>query len=277
MSDDTPFIVGARTALFAALMFGVGAALATKPTSAPFAVGAPMFATGVFLHLAARRLRGRPLALASVMGLAVATVGAFALAEQHAAWTAGCLAFVAVAGALRVPALLGARAHAAVAWIPGREAPLLVLGASAAAWAVGRARAGQDAVLVDWMAGMAAALALAVLFLPRARPEWSASPGRRHEQRVRLRPDPRATAWRERAARFIDRGDAADDYFAEWHRVLVTSGLPEGEAAGVLKEARAGTSPSTLWRRGDRERRQKAHAALVRRLTQKEPDSPEGA
>src|SRR5688572_1900096 len=100
-------------------MFAVGAALATKPSSEPFAVGGPLFATGLFLHVAARRLDGRALALASSMGLAVAALGAFALAEQHALWTAGGLALVAVAGLLRVPALLGRRAPKVVAWIPG--------------------------------------------------------------------------------------------------------------------------------------------------------------
>lgn len=276
-SDDTPLVVGARAVMFAGLCGAVGYAIATKPASAPFAVGAPMFAAGLFLHLAARRLTGVPLLVASAMGLAVAALGALALAEQDALWTGGGLALVAVAGLLRVPALLGRRAPAAVAWIPGREVPILLLGAAAGAWAVGRPRAGADAVLVDWMAGIAAALALAVLFVPRPRPEWATSPGRRHEQRVTLRPDPRATAWRQRTARFVDRGQDADGYFAEWRRVLERTGLDDAEADRILAEARSATTTSTIWRRNDRERRAKAHATLVRRLTNKDPDTREGA
>lgn len=274
-SDDGPIVVAARSAMFAALAVAVGFALTTTPASAPFAVGGPLFATGLFIHLAGRRLTGRALGVASILGLGLAVAGAFALAGQDALWTAAGLVLVAVAGVLRIPGLLGRRAPKAVAWISGRELPILVLGASAAAWQMGRPNAGSDGVLVDWMAGMAAALALAVLFIPRPRPEWSASPGRRHRQQVHLRPDPRATAWRERTARFLDRGADADGYFAEWRHVLARSGVAGSEADRLVAEAREVAGQSTFLRRRDRERRSKAHAGLVRRLTKK--DSPEGA
>lgn len=261
-------LVAARAALLGLVALGFALLLASRPVSKPFALGAPLFAFGLGVHIAVRRLRGRDLLAASILGISIAILGAAALTFQGAAgprWAGALLAVAAFAGVLRVPALLGSRAPRWLGWPAGRELPLLLLAAVVAAWLVGRPLAGgRDALLVDWMA-LTAALALgAAALVPAADDAWRHSPGRRHEQRIALRPDPRAEAWRGRVQTFVERGDEAKAYVDGWREVFVRGGVSDAQADALLAEAAKGRRG---WRRSaDAKRRRRLHAQIVERL-----------
>lgn len=263
---DVPWIAASRVAIFGAVCLAVGLLMRDKASAAPFAVGAPLFAFGMFTHVTSRDLRGLPLLAGTALGLGCAVVGALLLSARSAALVGGLLAVAAVATVLRLPALLGDRAPAGVGWIAGRETPLLVLGASLGTWAATRARAGADAILVDWMALTVAVAALVVLLMPRPRPEWADSPGRRHRQNVQVKPDPRAAAWRVKVRTFLDSGEGADAYAAEWRRALVRRGLPETEADEALLAARKAPKGRGFWQGASAVRRREIHASLVELL-----------
>lgn len=261
-------LVAARAGLLGLAALGFSLLLASKPVSQPFALGAPLFAFGVGVLVVVRRLRGRDLLAGSILGVSIAILGAVALSFQGAAgarWTGALLAVVAFAGLLRVPALLGPRAPRWVGWAAGRELPLLLLGAVLAAWTVGRPLAGgRDALLVDWMALTAALALLAATSVPAADDAWRHSPGHRHEQRIALRPDPRAAGWRDRVRAFVDRGEGTKEYADAWREVFVRAGAGDASTDALLAEAEAARP---RWRRGaDAHRRRRIHAQLVERL-----------